>query len=187
MRYRNGPHRQCIGCRGVFPKGELLRFIHDGSGSAMFDEMQRLEGRGKYLCPQQDCMARAWKNRKGKTLLKDENTAQKLVPAVCDSLMVSVERLLESSKNERLMSRSCDDEKSLEAGDVVLIRDDITWQGRSVLTEIADTRGAKVFAVPPKVLNWAERRVIKKHSPKISPIVRNLRLYERLSFKGREL
>lgn len=187
MRYMNGPHRQCIGCRGVFPKTELLRFVHDRSGTAMFDETQRIEGRGKYLCPQQDCVASAWKNRKGKSLLKDENTAQQLACVVCDSLMVSVERLLESSKNERLMLQSCDDEKSLEAGDVVLIRDDIAGPGRALLTEIADTRGAKVFAVPPKVLNWAERRVIKKHSPKISPIVRNLRFYERLSFKGREL
>jgi predicted RNA-binding protein YlxR (DUF448 family) len=187
LRHRNGPHRQCIGCRGVFPKGELLRFVHDSSDSVMFDESQRLEGRGYYLCPRQDCVTRAWKNRKGKALLKDESMVQRLTSLVVDSLLGSVERFLDSTENKKSKNHSYDLEESLRSGDVVLIQDDNTGQEARTLTEIAQSRGADVFAVPSKVLNRAHNRVIKKHSPKISPILRNLRFYERLSFKGREL
>jgi len=187
LRRRNGPHRQCIGCREVFPKEDLLRFVHDGLGSVMFDETQHLVGRGYYLCPRQDCVARAWKNRKGKALLKDENMVQQLTSLVVDSLLGSVERFLGSPENKKAKNHSCDLEESLRSGDVVLIQDDNTGQEARMITEIAHSRGADVFAVPSKVLNRAHNRVIKKHSPKISPILRNLRFYERLSFKGREL
>jgi hypothetical protein len=170
-----------VGCRKTFPKRELLRFVHNGSGAVMFDEAQRLPGRGYYLCPQHDCLSNAWKNRKGKAFLKDEETARRLVPSVLESLLGSVERILGGSGNTTIAV------EDLRTGDILLIREDMPEAGRCSLSESARTRGADVFDVPPGVLNWSEGRVIKHDSPKISPMLRNLRFYERLSSKGREL
>lgn len=187
MTKKNGPHRQCIGCRGVFPKGELLRFVHDASGCAMFDETQGLAGRGFYLCPDRVCLASACRNKRGRALLRDEKAVSGLVPSLLDSLLGSVERLLAGSGNTMSRDLAIDSGENLREGDVLLIRDDITGQSGGTLPEAGKAQGASVFTVPPAVLHWSECRVIDRDSPKISPILRNLRFYERLSFKGREL
>lgn len=187
MTKKIGPHRQCIGCRGVFPKGELLRFVHDASGCALFDETQSLNRRGFYLCPERVCLASACRNKRGRSLLRDEKAASGLVPSLLDSLLGSVERVLAGSENTMPRDLASDSGENLREGDVLLIRDDIPGQSGGTLTEAGKARGASVFTVPPTVLHGSECRVIKRNSPKISPILRNLRFYERLSFKGREL
>jgi predicted RNA-binding protein YlxR (DUF448 family) len=67
MKNKLEPQRQCIGCKRVFPKKELLRFVKGQSGSIVIDRKKILPGRGVYLCPDENCFSRA---RKGKVFQK---------------------------------------------------------------------------------------------------------------------
>ena len=52
------PTRQCAGCGARRPQAELWRVTAD-AGSVVIDVDRRLEGRGTYLCPGQECADRA--------------------------------------------------------------------------------------------------------------------------------
>jgi uncharacterized protein len=132
VKHTDGPYRQCISCRGIFRKEELLRFVRHEGDAAVFDERQSRPGRGYYLCPEQRCFLNAWKNRKSKALFRDEDAMRYLLASVCDTL-------LQSAQIAKGMPMGMDESKTT------------------------------------------------KETPKISPILRNLRFYERLSSKGRAL
>ncbi len=53
------PLRTCVGCKRQFPKKELLRFTRSPEGELLFDERQRLPGRGGYLCRNPACFQEA--------------------------------------------------------------------------------------------------------------------------------
>lgn len=132
MRIKDGPYRQCVGCRVISRKEELLRFVRHEGDTPVFDERQSSPGRGYYLCPEQRCFLDAWKNRKAKALFRDEASMRQLLSTVSDAL-------LRSAQSAAGMPMGMDDSSSI------------------------------------------------KKAPKLSPILRNLRLYERLSSKGRAL
>lgn len=56
---RKIPMRQCLGCREMRPKGELVRIVHSPDGSVMIDGKGKAQGRGAYLCRSSDCLHRA--------------------------------------------------------------------------------------------------------------------------------
>lgn len=57
------PMRQCVGCREMKPKRELIRVVTDQSGETHVDPSGKANGRGSYLCPKEECLKRAIKNR----------------------------------------------------------------------------------------------------------------------------
>ena len=57
------PLRQCVGCREMKPKKELIRVVRSPEGAVSLDFKGKLPGRGAYVCPQADCLARARKSR----------------------------------------------------------------------------------------------------------------------------
>ena len=57
------PLRQCLGCREMKPKGELIRVVRSPEGEISLDFKGRKPGRGAYLCPDPNCLARARKGR----------------------------------------------------------------------------------------------------------------------------
>lgn len=57
------PHRQCVGCRVMKGKKELIRVVRSQEGSVSLDFSGRSPGRGAYLCPDPACLARARKSR----------------------------------------------------------------------------------------------------------------------------
>ena len=57
------PMRQCLGCREMKPKGELIRVVRSPEGEISLDFRGRKPGRGAYLCPDPNCLARAKKGR----------------------------------------------------------------------------------------------------------------------------
>lgn len=57
------PMRQCLGCREMRPKKELIRVVRSPEGAVSLDFKGKLPGRGAYVCPQQECLARARKSR----------------------------------------------------------------------------------------------------------------------------
>ena len=57
------PMRQCLGCREMKPKGELIRVVRSPEGDISLDFRGKKPGRGAYLCPDPGCLARAKKGR----------------------------------------------------------------------------------------------------------------------------
>ena len=57
------PMRQCLGCREMKPKGELIRVVRSPEGEISLDFRGKKPGRGAYLCPNPDCLARVKKGR----------------------------------------------------------------------------------------------------------------------------
>ena len=57
------PMRQCLGCREHKPKKELIRVVRSPEGEVALDFKGKLPGRGAYVCPQADCLAKARKSR----------------------------------------------------------------------------------------------------------------------------
>ena len=52
------PQRTCVACGRKRAKHELLRLLTDGEGNVVVDPDHRGVGRGVYLCPEGDCLAR---------------------------------------------------------------------------------------------------------------------------------
>jgi predicted RNA-binding protein YlxR (DUF448 family) len=55
--------RQCLGCREMKPKGELIRVVRAPDGSVSLDFRGKKPGRGAYLCPDPKCLAKVKKSR----------------------------------------------------------------------------------------------------------------------------
>lgn len=58
---RKIPMRQCIGCREMRPKKELVRVVKSPEGEISLDFRGKAPGRGAYLCPSCECLKRAIK------------------------------------------------------------------------------------------------------------------------------
>ena len=57
------PMRQCLGCREMKPKPELLRVVRSPEGEISLDPRGKKPGRGAYVCRSADCLRRAVKSR----------------------------------------------------------------------------------------------------------------------------
>ena len=57
------PMRQCLGCREMKQKKELIRVVRSPEGAVSLDFRGKLPGRGAYVCPAPDCLAKARKSR----------------------------------------------------------------------------------------------------------------------------
>jgi len=56
------PMRQCIGCREMKMKKEMIRVIRTPDQEFMIDGTGRKNGRGAYVCPSSDCLEKAIKS-----------------------------------------------------------------------------------------------------------------------------
>ena len=82
------PMRQCLGCREHKPKKELIRVVRSPEGAVSLDFRGKLPGRGAYVCPQADCLARA---RKSRALERAFETA--LPPEVYEALELQMKEV----------------------------------------------------------------------------------------------
>ena len=57
------PMRQCVGCREMKPKKELIRVVRSPEGAVSLDFRGKLPGRGAYVCPAPAWLAKARKSR----------------------------------------------------------------------------------------------------------------------------
>ena len=57
------PLRQCVGCREMKPKPELIRVVKSPEGEVSLDFRGKKPGRGAYVCPQAECLKKARKSR----------------------------------------------------------------------------------------------------------------------------
>ena len=75
------PMRQCVGCREMKEKRQLIRVVRSPEGEVSLDFKGKMPGRGAYLCPDPACRARA---RKSKALERAFSAA--LPPEVYEAL-----------------------------------------------------------------------------------------------------
>jgi len=59
---KNIPMRQCLGCREMKPKSELIRAVKSPEGNVSLDFTGKKPGRGAYLCHDANCFKRIVKS-----------------------------------------------------------------------------------------------------------------------------
>ena len=85
------PIRTCIGCRGKFPKKDLLRFVRDAAGNLQTDLTGGLPGRGAYVCQSQACINITFKSQKINTHLRS-NFSRQVIDSFKQELLSLVSR-----------------------------------------------------------------------------------------------
>ena len=82
------PVRMCVGCQEMKNKKEMIRVIKTPEGTFMLDATGKKNGRGAYVCPSEECLQLA---RKNKGL---ERSFKQAIPAeVYESLEMEMEAL----------------------------------------------------------------------------------------------
>ncbi len=57
------PLRQCVGCGEMKAKKEMMRVIKTAEGDIVLDVTGKKNGRGAYLCHDEQCLKAAMKNK----------------------------------------------------------------------------------------------------------------------------
>jgi uncharacterized protein len=57
------PMRQCTGCREMKPKRELIRVVKSPENEISLDFKGKAQGRGAYVCKNQECLKKAIKSK----------------------------------------------------------------------------------------------------------------------------
>lgn len=57
------PLRQCVGCREMMPKKDLLRVIRTPEDEVVLDSTGKKNGRGAYICFCLECFQKARKSK----------------------------------------------------------------------------------------------------------------------------
>ena len=58
------PVRRCLGCMESKPKKELCRVVKAKDGTVTLDNTGKMEGRGAYICFNEECLEKAIKSRR---------------------------------------------------------------------------------------------------------------------------
>lgn len=70
------PQRMCVGCREMKDKRELIRVVKTPEGEITIDPKGKMNGRGAYLCPNEDCLQKAVKSKGLERAFKQQITAE---------------------------------------------------------------------------------------------------------------
>jgi len=82
------PMRQCLGCRDMKPKKELLRVVRTPEETVVFDTTGRANGRGAYVCKNSECLKKA---------VKSKALSRAFGVPVPDEIILSLEQQLENA------------------------------------------------------------------------------------------
>lgn len=63
MKAKKIPLRKCLGCNEQKQKRELIRVVKNKEGVVQLDFTGRANGRGAYICPSTECLAKAEKRK----------------------------------------------------------------------------------------------------------------------------
>ena len=63
MKTKKTPERQCISCRNMFPKKDLIRVVKQADGTYFIDETNKSNGRGAYICNKEECINKCIKSK----------------------------------------------------------------------------------------------------------------------------
>ena len=70
------PVRMCVGCQEMKNKKEMIRVIKTPEGTFMLDATGKKNGRGAYVCPSEECLQLARKNKGLERSFKQAITAE---------------------------------------------------------------------------------------------------------------
>ena len=74
MKTKKIPMRKCVGCQERREKKELIRVVRSPEGEISLDLTGKKAGRGAYVCPDKECISKAYKgHRLEKALEKQVN------------------------------------------------------------------------------------------------------------------
>jgi len=80
------PLRQCLGCKEMKPKAELIRIVRSPEGEISLDSRGKAPGRGTYVCPNSACLKKALKTNAVERALE-----VKIPQEITDSLISAME------------------------------------------------------------------------------------------------
>lgn len=60
---RKVPMRQCVGCKQLKPKKELVRVVKNSEGEISIDLVGKKPGKGAYVCKNSECFKAARKSK----------------------------------------------------------------------------------------------------------------------------
>ena len=63
MTQKKIPMRQCLGCREMKPKRELIRVVRSPEGVISLDFRGKASGRGAYVCKNGECLKKAVRSK----------------------------------------------------------------------------------------------------------------------------
>jgi predicted RNA-binding protein YlxR (DUF448 family) len=63
MKVKKIPMRLCIACKESKPKRELIRIIKDNTDKISLDLTGKANGRGAYICDNEECIKKCVKNK----------------------------------------------------------------------------------------------------------------------------
>jgi len=63
LKNKKVPMRQCVGCRELKNKKDLMRILRTPDNNVIFDDTGRMNGRGAYICPSVECLKKARKTK----------------------------------------------------------------------------------------------------------------------------
>ena len=58
------PQRKCVGCGEMKSKKELIRVVRSPEGDISLDLNGKKAGRGAYVCPDKECITKAYKGHR---------------------------------------------------------------------------------------------------------------------------
>lgn len=58
------PMRRCLGCFESKPKKELIRIVKNKDGEISLDKTGKKQGRGAYICCNEECLDKAIKSKR---------------------------------------------------------------------------------------------------------------------------
>lgn len=64
------PQRMCVGCQEMKNKKELIRVVRTPEGETVLDPTGKKAGRGAYVCSQEACFTKAYKEKRLEKALK---------------------------------------------------------------------------------------------------------------------
>jgi predicted RNA-binding protein YlxR (DUF448 family) len=67
---KNTGLRQCISCRKMFDRNDLIRITKNKDGNVMLWKTGHVEGRSAYLCKKEYCITKAKKEKRLEKILK---------------------------------------------------------------------------------------------------------------------
>ncbi len=66
------PQRMCVGCQEMKNKKELLRVVRTPDEQIVLDTTGKKAGRGAYICRNEQCLTKAFKEKRLERALKKE-------------------------------------------------------------------------------------------------------------------
>lgn len=85
------PLRQCVGCREMKPKRDLIRVVRSPEGVVSIDPTGKKSGRGAYVCPDPACLRKA---------IKSKALERAFLAAVDPSLVEELEQVLQERESD---------------------------------------------------------------------------------------